>query len=129
MAKQKQVEGQMSFADFLTLQPAEAAVSDYPRENQTGIKETDDADDALFEAEFAKLTALFDKVKAPDFDAMEILSPIANAVKTAIEEGIAFPEALERHCSKRSAERILAAFDEGKRAELMAIIGGMHDEI
>lgn len=129
MAKQKQVEGQMSFADFLTLQSDEAAVSDCPRENQTNIVETDEADDALFEAEFAKLTALFGKVKAPDFDAMDFLSPIANAVKTALEEGIAFPEALERHCSKRSAERILAAFDEAQRAELIAIIGGMHDEI
>ncbi len=116
----------MSFADFLTLQSDEAAVSDYPRQNQT---ETTESDDALFEAEFAKLTALFAKVKAPDFDAMEFLSPIANAVKTAIEEGIDFPEALAGHCSKRSAERILAAFDEAQRAELIAIIGGMHDEI
>lgn len=126
MAKHKQVEGQMSFADYLTLQSPEAAVSDYPRQNQT---ETGESDDALFEAEFAKLCALFEKVKAPDFDAMEYLSPIANAVKTALAEEIPLPEALKRHCAKRSVEKILAAFDEEAREELIAIIGGMHDEI
>ncbi len=106
MAKHKQIDGQLSFADFLQ-----------------------NDDDAAFEAEFARLTALFDSVKTDSFDAMQFLSPIANAVKTALEEKIPFVQALEGHCSKQSAERIAAAFDAEKEKQLFAIISGMHDEI
>lgn len=105
MPKNKQVEGQLSFADLLV------------------------GDDALFEKEFALLTKLFDSVKTGDFDPMEYLSPIANAVKTMQGEGISFAEALERHCSKMSAEKIIAAFPADLQQKLVGIIGGMHDEI
>ena len=136
MAKQKQVEGQMSFADFLALQTPEAAVSDYDTEksndqaqSQTADVSSVSSDDARFEEEFARLSALFERVRSDDFDAMQYLSPIANAVKTSIAEEISFSEALERHCSSMSAGRILAAFTGDTLKELITIIGGMHDEI
>ncbi|MBO4901847.1 MAG: hypothetical protein J5518_03555 [Lachnospiraceae bacterium] len=145
MAGKKQIEGQMSFADFLT---GQAGVGPAPKqpENDTAHAQPDTAhamkqepakvqeqqmseEDARFEEEFAKLTELFARVRTDDFDAMQYLVPIANAVKTSIAEEISFAEALEGHCAKRSAEKILAAFDPKKQAELISLIGGMHDEI
>ena len=137
MPKNKQVEGQLSFADFLSGQdsiPAGKPAHEDPAkpgDPVRGLNESAgcDGDDALFEKEFALLTKLFNSVKTVDFDPMEYLSPIANAVKTMQGEGISFAEALERHCSKMSAEKIIAAFPADLQQKLVEIIGGMHDEI
>ena len=124
MAKQKQVEGQLSFADFLVAR--EEPVGEQTVES---VPVGSDDDEAQFEAEFAKLTQFFDSVKTEEFDAMQYLSPIANAVKTAIEEQIPFADALASHCSKPSAEKILQAFTGEKQQKLFAIICGMHDDL
>ncbi|MBP5384656.1 MAG: hypothetical protein J6Y57_06750, partial [Lachnospiraceae bacterium] len=116
----------LSFADFLALQPSPAAEQD-----QSDDVRPDDmrSDDARFEAEFAELSAFFDTVKTDDFDAMQYLSPIANAVRTVTAEKVTFAEAISRHCSQRSADKILAAFNETAREKLILLISGMHDEI
>ncbi len=151
MPKNKQVEGQLSFADFLVSKESMEPSDDSAGQSEPvtsvgsldpagpaklhdpapGLNESAgcDGDDALFEKEFALLTKLFDSVKTGDFDPMEYLSPIANAVKTMQGEGISFAEALERHCSKMSAEKIIAAFPADLQQKLVEIIGGMHDEI
>ena len=130
MAKHKQVDGQLSFADYLLGREDSA-----PEQAKTcGESAADNApavndDDARFEAEFAKLQALFDSVRTEEFDAMQFLSPIANAVKTAIEEQIPFSQALPVHCSRPSAQKILQAFPKDKQEKLFAIIAGMHDDL
>ena len=139
MAKHKQIEGQLSFADFLIAgaqAPAEEQSADEMSKEQRVPEEPAAAaemplsdEDMQFEAEFARLSALFESVRTDTFDAMQFLSPIANAVKTALEEEIPFADALKGHCSKQSAERIAAAFGPDQEKELFAIISGMHDEI
>ncbi len=126
MPKQKQIEGQLSFADFLAQQPEAAAEQKQPDDVRPDDMRSDDA---RFEAEFAELSAFFDTVKTDDFDAMQYLSPIANAVRTVTAEKVTFAEAIIRHCSQRSAERILSAFDDAAREKLILLISGMHDEI
>lgn len=155
MPKNKQVEGQLSFADFLLqqTQPAPEPENKHTLEEPSGGKEdlkedsgenrpgveaepvkkqkeaTGSAEDVQFEEEFAKLMQLFDSIRTDDFNAMDYLSPIANAVKTMESEQVSFEEALVGHCSKYSAEKILAAFSDQNRQKLFAIILGMHDEI
>lgn len=116
----KQIEGQLSFADFLGApEPVKAsepvAVSD--------------PDDALFEAEYERLMQLFDRVRTEEFAPMKYLIAIAGGVKTSLSEAITFREALSRYVSDSTADTIAGAFTDRLEQELYDIIGTMHDEI
>lgn len=117
MAK-KQIEGQLSLADFLL------SVG-----NETPEREEVGGDDDLFEKEYRRLMDLFDKVKTDDFDPMKYLLGIVNGVKTAISEKLSFKDALSLYVNESTADAIAKAFSKNFEQELFDIVGTMHDEI
>lgn len=105
MAKNKQIDGQLSFEDFML------------------------DDDALFEKEYEQLMKLFESVNNPDFNLLRYLPAIVSGVKTSISEKIGFEEALGYFVSDETAKNIALSFPDEKGKELFDIVGSMHDEI
>lgn len=116
MAKNKQIDGQLSLEDLVSFMNASEA-------------DNKEDDDALFEKEYERLIRLFNKVKTDNFDPMRYLMAIANGVKTSISEKIDFKDALSHFVSESTTEMIATGFIGDNEKELFDIIGSMHDEI
>lgn len=117
MAKNKQVEGQLSFTDFMSTV------------NSGNIDFEKSDDDSIFEKEYERLMGLFGKVRTADFDPMKYIMAVVNGVKTSRDEKIDFKEALSGYVSDSAADMITKAFSGDYEKELFDIVSSLHDEI
>ena len=117
MARNKQVDGQLSLTDIMS--------TIYTN----GPDSADSDDDSIFEKEYERLMGLFDKVRTADFDPMKYIMAVVNGVKTSRDEKIDFKEALSGYVSDSAADMITKAFSGDYEKELFDIVSSLHDEI